>query len=104
ELVGLDAAECAILTFATMLHHEPYLDKAADKLGSLSSVGVADVLAAVLDLPVHLIRNALSPQGLLARSGLLSLDRSGSGTLTSRLDLLSKQFAESVVGAETDPI
>lgn len=104
ELVGLDATERAILGFATMLHHEPFLDQAADTLSNLSSVAVVDVLALVLDLPVHGVRRALSSQGVLARSGLLSLDRSGNGTLTSRLDLLSKHFAESVVGCETDPM
>ncbi|MEW6373480.1 MAG: ATP-binding protein [Pseudomonadota bacterium] len=104
ELVGLDSTERVILGFATMLHHEPCLDKAADTLNSLSSVAVVDVLALVLELPVHEVRRALSSQGVLARSGLLSVDRSGSGTLTSRLDLLSKQFAASVVGCETDPM
>ena len=104
ELVGLDATECAILAFATMLHHEPSLDRAADMLNSLSPLAVVDVLALVLDLPLDEVRRALSSQGVLARSGLLSLDRNGSGTLTSRLDLLSKQFAASVVGSETDPL
>lgn len=104
ELVGLDATERAILGFATLLHHEPCLDKAADTLNTLSPVAVVDVLALVLDLPVHDVRRALSSQGVLARSGLLSVDRSGNGTLTSRLDLLSKRFAASVVGCETDPM
>ncbi|MGO4478246.1 AAA family ATPase [Massilia sp. 2TAF26] len=104
ELVGLDAAERAILSFATMLHHEPALDRAADKLGRLSSVAVVDVLALLLGLPADRVRAALAGQGILARSGLLSVDHASTGTLTSKLDLLSKQFAESIVGSETDPI
>jgi SpoVK/Ycf46/Vps4 family AAA+-type ATPase len=104
ELVGLSAAERAILGFATMLHHECELDKAADTLSRLSSTAVTEVLAQLLDLPAHEVRAALSWDGVLARSGLLSVDRSGTAVLTSKLDLLSKRFAEAVMGSETDPI
>lgn len=104
ELVGLSAAERAILGFATMLHHESELDKAADTLSRLSSAAVVEVLALLLDLPAHEVRDALRYDGVLARSGLLSVDRSGTAVLTSKLDLLSKRFAEAVMGSETDPI
>jgi hypothetical protein len=50
DLVGISDAECRILGFATMLHHERELDKAADTLGLLSSPAIAGVLAALLDL------------------------------------------------------
>lgn len=104
ELVGLSDAESAILGFATLLHHERELDKAADTLGVLSSGAIADVLAVLLDLPVHEVRRALLGHGVLARSGLLNVDRSGTALLASKLDLLSRQFAESILGSETDPI
>jgi AAA+ superfamily predicted ATPase len=41
---------------------------------------------------------------VLARSGLLSVDRSGTALLRTKLDLLSNQFAESILASETDPI
>lgn len=104
ELVGLSATESAILGFATLLHHERALDKAADTLGVLSSGAIADVLALLLDLPVSEIRRALLGHGVLARSGLLNVDRSGTALLAAKLDLLSRQFAESILGSETDPI
>lgn len=104
ELVGLSGTESAILGFATLLHHERELDKAADTLGVLSSSAIADVLALLLDLPVQEVRRALLGHGVLARSGLLNVDRSGTALLASKLDLLSRQFAESILGSETDPI
>ena len=104
ELVGLSATECAILGFAPLLHHERALDKAADTLGVLSSGAIADVLALLLELPVSEIRRALLGHGVLARSGLLNVDRSGTALLAAKLDLLSRQFAESILGSETDPI
>jgi SpoVK/Ycf46/Vps4 family AAA+-type ATPase len=104
ELVGMSATESRILGFATMLHHDPILDKAADTLGSLSSSAIVDVLARLLDLPAHEVRAALASQGVLARSGLLSVDRSGTGYLRAKLDLLSNQFADAILADETDPI
>lgn len=103
-LVGMSDAECMILGFATMLHHERDLDSAADTLGTLSSSAIVDVLAALLDLPEHEVRAALSVQGLLARSGLLSVDRSGTKLLRAKLDLLSNQFADSILACESDPV
>lgn len=103
-LVGMSDAECMILGFATMLHHERDLDSAADTLGTLSSSAIVDVLAALLDLPEHEVRAALSIQGLLARSGLLSVDRSGTKLLRAKLDLLSNQFADSILACESDPV
>ncbi|MGI4721125.1 MAG: AAA family ATPase [Janthinobacterium lividum] len=104
ELVGLSPTESAILGFATLLHHERELDKTADTLGVLSSGAIADVLALLLDLPVHEVRRALLGHGVLARSGLLNVDRGGTALLAAKLDLLSRQFAESILGSETDPI
>jgi ATP-dependent 26S proteasome regulatory subunit len=103
-LVGMSDAECRILGFATMLHHERDLDNAADTLGVLSSSAIVDVLAALLDLPEHEVRGALSIQGVLARSGLLSVDRSGTKHLRAKLDLLSDQFADSILESESDPV
>lgn len=104
ELVGISAAECSVLGFATMLHHERELDDAADTLGLLSSSAIVDVLARLLDLSPEAVRAALSSHGVLARSGLLSVDRSGMALLRAKLDLLSNRFAESILASETDPI
>lgn len=104
DLVGMSEAECRVLGFATLLHHEQELDKAADTLGALSSSAIVDVLTALLDLPEQQVRSALSSQGVLARSGLLNVDRTGTAPLRNKLDLLSNQFADSILESETDPV
>ena len=103
-LVGMSDIECRILEFATMLHHERILDDAAETLGNLSSPRIVDVLATLLDLQPDAVRDALGTGGVLARSGLLNIDRAISGSLCSKLDLLSNRFADSVVGLDADPI
>ena len=104
ELVGMSDAECRVLGFTTMLHRDRELDSAADTLGQLSSGAVIDVLSVLLDLPSDEVRSVLANHGVLARSGLLNIDRSRNALLCSKLDLLSDQFADSILESETDPI
>jgi len=104
ELVGLSPADCRILEFAVLIHNERLLDDAADWLGQLSSVKVFHFLAAILGLPEPEVRASLSAQSILAKSGLVSVDRTGTSTLRGKLDLLSDGFADLMATSEADPI
>lgn len=104
ELVGLSPADCRILEFAVLIHNERLLDDVADWLGQLSSVKVFHSLAAILGIPEPEVRASLSAQSILARSGLVSVDRSGTNTLRGKLDLLSGGFADLMATSEADPI
>ncbi|MGE4329658.1 AAA family ATPase [Diaphorobacter sp.] len=103
-LVGLDAVDARILAFAVCLHTDPLLDDAADLLESLTSTQVVQTVAMLLDLPDAPVRRALGSQGLLARSGLVVVDRSGSSRLKGKLELLSHTFADQLVSGDADPI
>lgn len=104
QLVGLSETDCRILEFAALLHHDRVLDDCADTLGQLNSLKVVDVLSTVLDLDRRRVQSALASQGVLARSGLLTIDRGGSGYLRGKLDLLSDSFADLILGAEADAL
>ena len=103
-LVGLSEIDCRILEFAVLIQNEQLLDDTADWLGQLSSVKVFHSLSVLLDLPEHAIRASLNTQGILARSGLVSVDRSGASTLRGKLDLLSDHFADTIFTSDTDPV
>lgn len=103
-LVGLSETERRILEFVITLHNERVLDDTADFLGVLTSAKVQHVLSVILDLPEAEIRPALSTQGILARSGLISVDRNGASTLRGKLGLLSDDFADLMLSSEGDPI
>lgn len=94
DLLGLTKTDQRILEFAVLLHNERLLDDTADYLGPLSSSRINHVLAVVLGLPEVAVRDAMSSQGLLARTGLVHLDRSGTGPLRAKIDLLSSGFAD----------
>lgn len=104
DLVGLQETECRLLEFAVLIHNERHLDDVADWLGAMTSGKVSYVLSAILGLPEKDVRAALSPQGVLAHSGLLSVDRTGPGTLRAKLDLISNSFADTMAASETDPV
>ena len=104
ELVGLSAHDCRILEFAVLIQNERLLDETADWLGALSSVKLFHVLSVVLGLPVHDVRVALGAQGVLARSGVVAMERSGMNTLRGTLNLLSDNFADHIISSEADPV
>lgn len=103
-LVGLSRADCRILEFSVLIRGEGLLDETADALGALSSVAVFRVLSVLLDLREKEVRAALSPDGALARSALVKLDRDGRSMLRSKLELLSDKFADCVLSTDDDPI
>ena len=104
KLVGLSDPDRRILEFAVMIQSEPLLDETADLLGQLSSVKAFHALSVLLDLPESVVRESLSAQGILARSGLVSVCRAGTSTLRGKLDLLSEDFADYIFTSDTDPV
>ena len=104
SLVGMTSTDCRILEFAVSIHSERLLDDAADLLGNISSAKTFHALSIILDLPESDIRSSLSSQGILARSGLVSVDRSGMSSLRVKLNLLSETFADLMITSESDPV
>lgn len=104
ELVGLSDVDCRILEFAVAIHSDRLLDDTADWLGMLTSAKLVYPLSALLDIPEAAVRASLSSQGILTRSGVVSVDYAGVSCLKAKLNLLSDQFAEYISMADTDPV
>ena len=104
DLVGLNATDRQILEFAVSINNERLLDDAADLLGMLSSAKVYHTLSVLLNIPEQEVRMSLSAQSILARSGLVSVDRRHTTTLRGKLDLLSEVFADLMEASDSDPI
>ncbi len=104
NLVGLSATDCRILEFTVLIHTERILDDTGDWLGQMSSLKLMNALSTLLALPEKDVRTALSAQGLLAKSGLLSVERCGTSTLRGKLNLLSDNFADHIYSNDEDPI
>lgn len=105
KLLELTPEECRVLEFAVMINNEEVLDNAGDWLGhSLTTTGVQRALSRILDLPTRRIAEVLSPHGLLSRSGILAINRRGSGSLRSKFDLLSDTFADRMLCSDADAV
>ena len=102
-LVGMSAPDCRILEFVVSMHNENLLREAADSLGELSTTQVFHVLATALDIPEQEIRASFSPQGVLARSNIITGDNRNY-CLSYKLDLLSDKFADNIYSSDSDPI
>ena len=103
-LAGLSATDSRILEFAVLIHTEEALEKVSALFGELMSKQVFKILSVALDLPQPEVCNSLSKKGALARSGLLSLDRTSAVNLKDKLDLLSPGFADIVVSSDANPV
>ena len=104
KLVGLTRTDCRILEFAVLIRNESTLDEACDRLGTLSSLKVYHALSVVLGIPEEEIKVALSSNAILAKSGLVAVDRSGTTFLMGKLDLLSDHFADLISSCDVEPI
>lgn len=104
HLVGLTQNDGRLLEFALYLHGEVLLSTAATGLGELNTTGTIRVLSLLLDLDDTELRAALSPEGALARSGLLTFNREGTLPLINKLELLSSKMPDVILSAEADPL
>jgi len=104
HLVGLSEADRRIIEFAVFIHSEGLLDVTADYLGHISTADVHNVLSVLLDISEPNIRTALSSKGVLASSGLVRVDRDGTGDLRNKLNLLSSNFADTMLYSDADPV
>lgn len=97
QLLDLNAVEVAILAFVVLLNSEQLLDDVADTIGELTASKTIRALAVVLDLPYEAIRQALSVQGRLHRSGLISVQQHYRNYLRGKLNLVSNQLADKLL-------
>ncbi|WP_426664483.1 AAA family ATPase [Rhodanobacter aciditrophus] len=103
DLIGLNEIEQAVLAFAVMIHSDKHLGVAASYLGDQSLQQLYANLSSILHLPEALVRNAFSSRSVLSRSGLVKLDRDSCFDLKNRLDVISGNFVDVMLGEEADP-
>lgn len=85
--IGFNPTEIKLLFFSLVLSIDNRLTEVTSCLGELTSESIISILSVVLDREVDDIRMALSPSGMLARSGMLILDRNFAGEISGRLEI-----------------
>lgn len=104
EYLGLNSIERQLLVFAVILEHDNGLKAMTDNLGELKAEGIMKALSALLVLPLEEIRKAFSRNGLLSRSGILTLNRETPNEMQHKLEILdglAEALQEPGVSVET---
>ena len=102
-LVNLNTVETSILEFAVALAMDARLEDATDLLGDLNTAKLFYSLAKLLNHPEPEIRQALSRDGALIRTGILNLSNFSDGFLTHKLQVLSSSFADTLYCGAVSP-
>lgn len=90
QLIDLSAVEQQLLGFGVLMHAVRDLEAICDVLGDISSHSVVSVLATIIGIPPAEVRQALSSDGLLNKTGLLRLDREEHTNLEYQLSILDE--------------
>ncbi len=102
KLITLTKLEKDILVFTIYLKYFDLMDGATRMLNDLSTDRLVTTLSVLLDYKASKVKSALSPQGKLAQSGLVTVDRDGSNSMLNKLDILSRDFADKMMNLNGD--
>ncbi len=90
DLIDLNDVEQQLLRFGVLMHAIRDLEAICDILGDISSHSVVNVLSTILGLTPAEVRQALSTEGLLNKTGLLRLDREDHTNLEYQISILDE--------------
>jgi SpoVK/Ycf46/Vps4 family AAA+-type ATPase len=96
EHIGLSETDRHLLEFAAALKSDSIISDAADYLGELNLRKLVHVLSVILDIPGNDISASLQSNSPLTQSGLLTVDSRHRYHLSSKIEVLSNDFAEQV--------
>ena len=94
KLIDLNRVERDILIFTIHLKYYDLMDSATRILDGISTDRLVSILSVLLEHKPSKIKSALSPQGQLAQSGLVTVDRDGSNSMLNKIEILSRDFAD----------
>lgn len=101
ELVGFNIVEKDIFRFVLYMNYYDVLEECGRFLKDITSDKLFHTLHVLLKHNKDSIKTALSPSGLLQRTGLLAIDRTYSKSLKNKFDLFSGEFAELMFTVES---
>lgn len=102
-LLALSDVDQSVLEFAVALHSVPALSHAAGYLGGTSLAEMVRCLEVILQIDQAALRQSLHQNSILAKSGLVTCNRSGY-SMENAIDLLSEGFAERMMMDDLEPI
>lgn len=102
QALGLNYAETEVMQFAAAAQLEAVLNQALGTLNHLDRHQALHLISRVLDLNIEHVKQALSRQGVLARSGVLTLQDQSSIGADSMFDMLNDDLPSLLVEPFTE--
>jgi hypothetical protein len=102
-LVGLSDVECRVLEFVLLMRGNQHLNQACEHVKNLDTPSLAHALGVILGQSPDAIRQALRGDGLLAKTGLVSVDMRSTRSLDVKFDLLSNKLPYRLIESEMQP-
>lgn len=102
SVVDLDAVEKSVLGFAILAHAEPVLERAVGLMGCIAGFSVHRPVADILGYQEQSVQEALSRDGKLFQSGLLTIELRERGDIVELFDLLTTTFHSRMVMSQSD--
>lgn len=90
SLIELNKVEQQLLAFSVLMHAVSDLEAICDVLGDISAYSVIAVFSTILLIPPAKVRDALSSDGLLNKTGLLRLSRDDHTNLQYQISILDE--------------
>ncbi|MCK5725817.1 MAG: ATP-binding protein [Thiotrichaceae bacterium] len=90
DLIQLNTVEQQLLSFAVLMNAVGELEAICDVLGDISAYGAINVFSVILEIPTVEVREALSSDGLLNKTGLLRFSRDSQTNLQYQVSVLDE--------------
>ena len=90
NLIELNEVEQQLLAFSVLMHAISDLEAICDVLGDISAYSVIAIFSTILVIPPSKVRDALSSDGLLNKTGLLRLGRDDHTNLQYQISVLDE--------------
>jgi len=105
KLINLSDTEIKVLEFSILLRQYDILGDAAYLLGNnLNTPQTKRAISAILDISHKKVDEALSASSKLVKSGLLFIDKRGTSSLNSKIEIISDNFADDMLSHNKDVV
>ena len=102
-LVGLSDVECRVLEFVLLMRGNQHLQQASEHVKNLDNPRLMQALGIILEQSPEAIRLALRSDGLLAKTGLVTVDMRSTRSMDNKFDLLSEKLPYRLIESEMQP-
>lgn len=102
EIIDLSSIEIDVLRFCIYLHYYDILDSAGRLLNDITTDKFEHALSKLLGYTKSQIREVFRSQSALVKNSILKIDRNGSRSMRSKVDMATNGFADKMMSSDDD--